>query len=155
MKKELNRYVAKQIILAQVASDAGKGIYLLGQELKQTIPIYKVYEKKGYYAKDTCIKKALKTIQSKKNSGFFYHVKVAYPCNHNRHCFLIYFNFQIENMRFQVSFHSFSNMWRYVNQKCNTRWQKKINSRTACFILNDVVLQGKDLKTVIKKRGLI
>lgn len=152
----LNKYISKQIILAQVASDAAKGIYELRPAVRETIPSYRIYERKGYSGKDACIKRVLTAIQNKKHSGFYYHVRADHVHGGHKYCYLVYFNFKIEGSRFQISFHSFTDLRRYVSaNKTQTRWQKKNDSRTSCLILNEVALKGNSLAQVKKKRGLL
>lgn len=133
---ELDKYIAKQIILAQVASDGGKGI----RELQSLFPIASVYCKKAYYVKDVCIKNAIKAIQKKPNTGFRYHVTVDYAvCGGYKHVFVVYFNFKLDGENRQISFHTFANLWKYVNRKCPTRWKKKYNSRETALDLADAL----------------
>jgi hypothetical protein len=124
----LDKYISKQIILAQIASDGGKHINTTLSRISSLIPLGELYSKKGYIAKDACILNAIKAIQKKPNSGFFYHIKIDRTLRGDRHCFIVYFNFKINNERHQVSFHCFSNLWRFINKKCVTRWKKKYSS---------------------------
>lgn len=124
----LDEYISKQIVLAQIASEGGKGKSTTVKKVSSFIPLGKLYSKKGYLAKDTCICKAIKAIQKNPSSGFYYHVKVEKTFRNNSHRFIVYFNFKLGDERLQISFHTYANMWKFVNQKCTTRWQKKHSS---------------------------
>ena len=98
-------------------------------------PISKKYYKNGYKNKDHCIIEAIKAIQKNPNSGFRYHVKIDRTLYGGAHCFVVYFNFKIGTEAYQVSFHCFSNLWRFVNRKCVTRWKKKHSSKESVIKL--------------------
>lgn len=131
----LDKYIAKHIILAQIASDGGKGQNDVLERVVPLLPISEIYYKKGYRAKDHCIIEAIKAIQKNPNTGFYYHVKVDRTLYSGAHCFIIYFNFKIGKETYQVSFHTFSNLWRFVNKKCVTRWKKKHSSKESAIRL--------------------
>lgn len=139
----LDKYVSKQIILAQLASDGGKHQRDVLERVVPLLPIGKIYYKKGYDVKDHCIIEAIKTIQRNPNTGFYYHIKVDRTLCSGAHVFVIYFNFKIGNESYQVSFHTFSNMWRFMNQKCATRWKKKHSSKESVIQLAYLIL-GKN-----------
>lgn len=139
----LDKYIAKQIILAQIASDGGKRQNDVLQRITPLLPISKKYYKKGYKNKDHCIIEAIKAIQKNPNTGFHYHVKVDRTLYSGAHVFIVYFNFKIGTEAYQVSFHSFSNLWRYVNKKCVTRWKKKHSSKEAVIKLAYYIASNK------------
>lgn len=131
----MDKYIAKQIVLAQVASDGGKGQDDVLSRISSFLPIGEIYCKKGYDAKDGCIIKAIKAIQRNPQSGFKYHVKVDRTLYNGVHVFIVYFNFKMEGESYQISFHTFSNMWRFVNKKCSTRCKKKYSSKESAIKL--------------------
>jgi hypothetical protein len=116
--------IMKNIVLAQVASDGGKDIDTLCS-VKGALKMSKMYYKKGYNVKDTCIRKAIKNINACKNSGVYYNIKRTYE--YGNRCYIIYFNFRIDGVRHQVSFHSFGEWEETPN--CSTRWNHKLDSR--------------------------
>ncbi len=148
MENKLDKYVAKQIILAQIASDGGKQNSDILSTISFIMPISKSYYKKAYDTKDHCIKNAIKAIQKNPNTGFYYHVTVDRTLRNNRHCFIIYFNFKINNEAHQISFHSFGNFWHYINKQCPTRWKKVTSSREATCILAYYVFTQSDKKVL-------
>ena len=131
----LDRYIAKQIIFAQLASDGGKKDKEVLNRISSFVPLSEVHYKKGYHAKDHCIINAIRAIQRNPQSGFRYHVKADRTLYSGAHVFIVYFNFKIGGERYQISFHTFDNMWRFVNQQCVTRWQKKYSSKEAVIKL--------------------
>lgn len=119
--KKLNKNIAKAIIAAQMCSDAGKGLF----RLKNQKLAYKA--KKKYPQKDTEILKAIEQINRLNNTGFYYSVKHDYDIAY----YIVYFNFQLDGKRKQISFHSFDRrLEKFVSSKCSTRWDKK-DSREA------------------------
>lgn len=123
----LNLAICKYLVLAQISSDAGKGIY----DIADIIPIGNVYAKKEYRAKDALILKAIKLISSSNKTGFHFSVKHCYEYSSN--AFLVYFNFKLNGKRMQISFHSFSNrLERWISkQSQSTRWDKKSSRNSA------------------------
>lgn len=131
----MDKYIAKQIVLAQLASDGGKRQDDVLSRVSSLLPIGEVYYKKGYDVKDRCIVKAIKAIQRNPNTGFKYHVKVDRTLYSGAHVFIVYFNFKLGGESYQISFHTFSNMWRFVSKKCVTRWKKKHSSKESAIKL--------------------
>ena len=118
----MNRRIAKLIVNAQVASDGGKGI-------KDIRYICESAYKAGYRRKDSCIWEACNLIASKKNSGFSYYVTDGQITP-----YLVYFNFKIDGVRKQISFHSYD--YRLERFHCTdrvhgTRWDRGDSRRTA------------------------
>jgi hypothetical protein len=116
--------IFKSLCLAQIASDGGKGIDRLC-DVKGTLALSRMYNNKGYDAKDKMIRRAIKHINSCKSSGVYYSIKETQEFQ-NR-AYIIYFNFRIDGVRHQVSFHSFGK-WKET-PKCTTRWIHKMDSR--------------------------
>lgn len=91
----LDRYIAKQIIFAQLASDGGKKDKEVLNRISSFVPLSEVHYKKGYHAKDHCIINAIRAIQRNPQSGFRYHVKADRTLYSGAHVFIVYFNFKI------------------------------------------------------------
>lgn len=137
----LDGRVAKAIILAQTASDGGKQLrkrYKLGQEEiiyslfgRESTKAYK----NGYKAKDAFVTAAIERIARNKNSGFRFFVTA---CNEKENArFLVYFDYYIEDKKFQISFHSRDDtLKKYLKgcKKSHTEWDKG-NSRQNCIDL--------------------
>lgn len=127
----MNKAVLKNIYLAQMASDAGKGIYEL--------PPWDNKEKRGlgYPQKDEYILRAIGLIIRKKNTGFSFYVTRCKDIN----SYLVYFETTLGNELYQVSFHSYcSSLEKYLkkNSKHHTVWDEK-SSRDTCLFLKEVV----------------
>lgn len=133
---EIDKVISKYIILAQVASDGGKGI----NTLNNLFPTSRLVSYKGYDVKNVYIKKAIHMIQKSKDSIFRFYVKEDWKIAN----YIVYFNFKLDGKRFQVSFHSFKDWSRYKRKDYQTRWNKR-DSREACLRLYEE----------IKKEGFI
>lgn len=121
--------IARDIVLAQVASDAGKNIF--HTELNQLeMPSIWEAENEGYANKDKYILRALDRISKNPNTGFKFSVK---ELGFDR--YIVYFSFKINEKKYQVSFHSFErSLLRFAINSAGTRWDKK-SSRDACVAL--------------------
>lgn len=128
MTKKLDLSVVKYLILAQTSSDGGKQIY----ELDGLLPLSAAYLKKGYAAKDSLLKKAVKRIQCNKNTGFRFYIKQSDEFMSD--CFIIYFNFKLDGKRYQISFHSFSDWSGLCNSSFSTRWDHRCSRETALVL---------------------
>ena len=126
----LNTYVAKQICIAQICSDSGKGIYELTMKDEDTLS---TAERQGYLGKDIAIQRAISKINSlKEKSGFHFYVTrdkgmMNCPC-------LIYFSYYMNGKRYQVSFHSYNYGFKRYIMKGTTHHQKwdRGSSRINC-----------------------
>ena len=116
----LNRKIAKCLISAQIASDAGKGIYELDNSVNAT---------ESYHGKDIYILTAIKTCIKKRNTGFNFYVtkddEIA--------LYLVYFSFQVNDEKYQISFHSFDHrLEKYLSPKSHEEiWDEKSSRDTA------------------------
>ena len=140
MKNGLNEAVAKAIILAQVASDGGKGI----RDIKRILPVSNLYYQMGYEVKDEQIWKAvhliLKAGRAHKECGFRFYVEPCYdfmaPCS------IVYFDFRVFGEKYQVSFHTFDPAFeKYAIKKEKGyygRWDHA-SSRNAVRVLKQAV----------------
>lgn len=107
MKHGLNEAIARELILAQAASDGGKHIKDL-LDLTPYVPGLRKAYKKGYPAKEDHMRNAVAMIKTAHGrSGFsFYETKdpkIQYRTNDMT---LVYFNFKVDGIRYQISFHS-------------------------------------------------
>lgn len=102
---------AKNIICAQLASDAGKQNRNLFHELEESFcsVISSKYQKSTWYynygLKTVFIEKAIKMIDNCPRGMFNYFVELA-PDQNRYASYIVYFDFKIEGKRFQVSFHT-------------------------------------------------
>lgn len=125
----LDRNVVKFIVLAQVGSDAGKGIYELNACPLATESEQKAAERGKYAIKDRWIYQALERVAGKRNTEFHFYVTDGEITP-----YLVYFDFKVEGKRFQISFHSFdSRLQKFYesSRKSRTRWDEK-SSRESC-----------------------
>lgn len=102
---------AKNIICAQLSSDAGKRNTKLFDELRESFctVISKKEQKDTWYynyqLKSFFIEKAINIIDKSPRGMFNYFVEFA-PDQNGYASFIIYFDFKVEDKRFQVSFHT-------------------------------------------------
>ena len=131
MKNNVEYMIALNIIKAQIASDAGKGLYRLN--LKNTDG----YKKLGYQLKETAIVTAIKLIRTNKTE-FNYWVQEA-PDQNNNNSIIVYFDFKLNGTRYQVSFHNHGvkELRDYLNTGRKTHWRKAINSLESCKALKN------------------
>lgn len=131
--------IIKNIILAQVASDAGKYVYTIKN---YTPPILlkevKAAEHFGYNRKEIYIQNAIKIINKTPRCGINYWCIKA-PDQNGYDSIITYFDIKANGKRFQISFHSPYNrtLLSDMNKKGRkTRWEKRENgSRNACIEL--------------------
>ena len=98
--KDINKKISELICNAQIASDAGKGIY----ELKFNNTKQSFSERGKYKVKDIYISKALYFIRKNKTS-FNYYIEEK-PDQNGYPSYITYFETKIESERIQISFHS-------------------------------------------------
>lgn len=106
MKKDLNKMIARAIIAAQLCSDGGKYDVFLLEEIQSntTSDFWQKCWNKEYDQKLFWIARAIQMINCSK-SGFRYHLvktgdQNGYPS------ILVYFEFKLDGVRHQVSFHT-------------------------------------------------
>lgn len=129
--------IIKNIILAQVASDAGKGIYIIRDYIPPILSKeVKTAEYFGYKRKDFYIQNAIKIINTTPRCGINYWCRYALDQN-GYGCMLVYFDIKSNGKRHQISFHSPYNrtkLDKFYHMGRTTRWDKKINgSREAAI----------------------
>lgn len=133
----LDRQIALAIVMAQHASDNGKGYYRLGRKpLSCHYAVQRFTANQGYNPKDSFIEKAVSLCQKGHNS-FNYYIEAA-PDQNGNDSFIIYFDTKIDSKRIQISFHSFNKrLWKKrVGQGRPTHWDHKIGgSYKSCIKL--------------------
>ena len=124
-------FVIKAICKAQIASDAGKGIY------KLTCKKDKNAVNTAYLSKENYILQALGVLTKNKVTNINYWCEKAGDQN-GCPSIIVYFDIKINNKRKQVSFHTplnraSENLLKYVSTGRKTRWDKKIGgSQDTC-----------------------
>lgn len=128
----------KLIVAAQYNSDAAKGINIIPDK-------YDMYKNTYYYdAKDKCILAAINLINSTSRSGINYYVVEQLDQNGHKSR-VVYFDIKYNDLKYQISFHSFSGaIKKLVGKGRPTRWTKELaGSRDACLELIRLVLGGE------------
>ncbi len=127
--------IIEKVILAQIASDAGKGIYdlvdtsskVIGKEVKRAV-------RQGYDVKVKYILDAIKLVNATPKCGVNYYV-INTPDQNGHDSDLVYFDIRLNGMRYQVSFHSpVGSFAPYYNKGRKTHWDEK-SSRKACLAM--------------------
>lgn len=129
-----DKKIALAIIKAQIASDAGKGVYSLYRAVDgNNTPC-----NKGYEMKEDLIEKAIRGIQTSQNSSF------RYSCVWSGDYIITYFEYKNEEgRRKQISFHTPSReITRFLRSIANSRKTRKTawdgnegGSRDNCYDL--------------------
>jgi hypothetical protein len=118
--------IAKSIIRAQSASDAGKDIY----ELESSTSLMRVAKRQGYNVKAQYILDAIKRINgSSRPTAFTYYVE-----DRDMFFLIVYFGVRIgrgcRRVRGQISFHvpkyeaAYFGLDKYINKGTKTHWDK-------------------------------
>ena len=132
MTKSVEARIALCIIRAQKSSDAGKGIDRISLSKKYSRPC-----RMGYGFKEADILEAIRLIRRNKTQ-FNYWVEFA-PDQNGVNSIVVYFDFKIENKRYQVSFHNHGckELDNYVNTGRKTHWHKTVSSYYSCTKLQE------------------
>jgi hypothetical protein len=93
--------IARLVILAQDASDAGKGLNAL--ELSSS---KRYTQSQGYAAKNTYILKAIQQIRNTKPCGWNFYVEADRPDQNGYRSVITYFQYKLNGVRYDVSFHT-------------------------------------------------
>lgn len=137
---DINRHIAKSIICAKIASDAGKGYYdtkIANTDLCDSV------QDAGYATKDGFILEAIKAIKSTPNSAFRFWAEKRPDQNGNAST-IVYFETKIHGKRKQVSFHTFSQkVANYTNKGRKTRWTRQTPQNT--ILICDEIIAFYDL----------
>lgn len=140
MKRSFNpeKEIARYIILAQTASDAGKGIEFRYIERNCT----RGAQKFGYDAKLWYILKAISLIRTCDQSMFRYYVTGNTPDQNGYDSVLVYFDVKLKGERRQISFHTpwseaeGSPLKLLMGSGRKTRWDGKVGgSSDTCYDL--------------------
>lgn len=121
----INKEIARHICLAQIASDAGKGIKILHMEGDRRPKLW------GYYSKDKELIKAIELINSSKITECQFRYFVTEMPDQNGHkSRVVYFYDKINKL--QISFHCFCGKIKAQKGKgVPMQWDKR-NSRENC-----------------------
>ena len=137
-KNSIEKEIARNVVLAQVASDTGKKIEISDLEIKGSRGARDL----GYGLKVVYIMTAIKLIRRNKTQ-FSYWVESA-PDQNGFSSVIVYFEFPLWGEILQVSFHTPESlvpreMWKLVNTGRPTVWNGIIGgSRTCCEKLKEV-----------------
>lgn len=114
----VNKHIAKCIICAKIASDAGKGYY----DTKITdVDLCDSVQSAGYSTKDGFILEAIKAIKATHTAFRFW--AEQRPDQNGNASTIVYFETKIHGKRKQISFHTFSQkVGSYANKGRKTRW---------------------------------
>ena len=122
MKKDINYKIASLIYRAQKSSDAGKGIYPESEIHMDRSAIHY-----GYAVKVDCIRDAIRLITCSR-SQFNYYVQADVPDQNGYASVITYFEFKLNGIRKQVSFHTpwslATQLKPYFNTGRKTRWNR-------------------------------
>ena len=131
----MNKQAAKAIILAQVASDGGKGIIDLLDALPETLmPSTKKAWNAGYAFKDELLERACTIVARHHDADIHFFVTEDKQGIAN---YIVYFDIKVNNKRWQASFHSFGKRWsKWMKSTVTSRgnWDHK-SSRATCLEL--------------------
>ena len=129
--------VFRAILMAQDASDAGKGHRRYGAAY---YPGWNNARVMGYSLKQAMIIRALRMIDTSPPMGISYWVEYA-PDQNGFDSVLVYFEWKEDRRRFQVSFHNparkAGDLLQWVGKGRQTHWNHKMGgSRESCDYLN-------------------
>ena len=129
----MNKQAARRIILAQVASDGGKGIVeLLNVMPNNLMPSAQKAWNAGYDVKDKLLEQACKIVACHNTYDIRFFVTED---KEGIAKYIVYFDVYIEGRKWQVSFHSFDNRWaKWTKSSIPSRghWDHK-SSRETCI----------------------
>jgi hypothetical protein len=121
---ETARSIAKKVILAQDASDAGKRKTILSMNSSTR------YSSRGYTAKNTYILAALKEISTTKPCGWNFYVVPDQKDQNGHSSVITYFQYKSAGVRYEISFHTPANQGEFLkpffNKGRKTHWNGDI-----------------------------
>ena len=128
-RNEARRAIFRCIVQAQIASDAGKGIY---ERWPGKIKHYNRLIRQGYSEKDRVLKMAVSLINQfpEAEIDYFFTVDAENFPSYN----LIYFSYELDDEKFQVSFHTPDMITSNSPIKYKVKWDQA-SSRYNCRIL--------------------
>lgn len=129
---EVAKSIARKVILAQDASDRGKGIESLGYNCSDRYP-----RDMKYAAKNTYILAAIKEISTTRPCGWNFYVSPNRLDQNGHDSVITYFQFKLDGVRYEISFHTpadqAGNLKPFFNKGRKTHWNGKIGqSREDC-----------------------
>lgn len=142
----LNKRIAKELVRAQAASDAAKGINILNNREDRY---------RGYSNKEMHIMYAISLLNKVpfKESVFRYYVSDIELDQSGNRSLITYFEFVIDGTKYQMSFHTpldcaqRCGLIKFRNKGCRTSWDGSLlGSRTAAIRLNQYFGIGIDVK---------
>lgn len=130
--------IARLVILAQDASDAGKGIDSLEISTSR-----RYTQSHGYAAKNTYILEAIRAITSTRPCGWNFYVEANQPDQNGCASVITYFQYRLDGVRYDISFHTPADQAKglrpYFGKGRKTHWNRKIGgSRNDCQSLADI-----------------
>ena len=122
-----NKMIAKAIISAQMASDAGKNI----DRSVMSGHINRAPKNQGYSVKTSFIIRALSLIDGR-STDFRYYVSGIVPDQNGYSSLIVYFQFRYDDgKKHQISFHTPRSEWKVLKNWCGKgtpiRWDKKVS----------------------------
>lgn len=132
------RRIARLVILAQDASDAGKRIDSLDLRISK-----RYTQRKGYAAKNVYILAAIKTIANSKPCGWNFYVDANKPDQNGHASVITYFQYKLDGVRYEVSFHTpagqADDLKPFFGKGRKTHWNGVISgSRADCQTIADI-----------------
>jgi hypothetical protein len=130
--------IARLVILAQDASDAGKHIDALDLQISR-----RYTRREGYAAKNVYILAAIKIIVNSKPCGWNFYVDANRPDQNGYSSVITYFQYKLDGVRYEVSFHTPASqagaLKPFFGKGRKTHWNGVINgSRADCQTLADI-----------------
>jgi hypothetical protein len=131
-KNRRNKEIASLILRAQNASDGGKGIHAFPEARKARHD-----NAAGYPAKDKFIILALQMIAQGGSNFKFSVQKFKEDWDEEEVYYIVYFETKILGIKYQVSFHNFSEeLEKYVKRSFRLKWDHGISRDSAETIYN-------------------
>lgn len=130
--------IARLVILAQDASDAGKHIDALDLQISK-----RYTRREGYAAKNVYILAAIKIIANSKPCGWNFYVDANRPDQNGYSSVITYFQYKLDGVRYDVSFHTpvsqADALKPFFGKGRKTHWNGVISgSRQDCQTLADI-----------------
>lgn len=133
---KIEKAIIRAIIMAQIASDSGKGIhriYLPGGNFPGAT---------GYKSKEFYELRALRMIRTNPRCGINYWCEIA-PDQNGFPSVLVYFDIRVDGTRYQISFHNpkytVPDFVPYLNTGRKTRWARSTSCYSVCEELAEII----------------
>lgn len=140
----MNKHIAKQIAIAQRASDLGKYYKLTEDQIAESEKLGQLLGKTNdaratkleYRLKDDVIYDAIMGIGHNPGCGFHFRVTED---SEKLAKFIVYFDFRLNGRKVQVSFHSFDKrLKRFVEKQISGHWNRKSARQTCIELLSSL-----------------